>query len=202
MIAFLRGKVVDTGPDCIIIDVNGIGYKVYVPVPVIGLVAGNKDQLTVHTYMNVREDAIQLYGFLNTSDLEIFELLLQVSGIGPRVALAVLSSITGSSLIQAVVNEQVDILTRIPGVGKKTAQKAIIELKDKLGKMSVRDGVGESGILQVLPDAASDAVQALTALGYNPVEAKRALRKLVSEENRGLGPEELVRLALKELGRL
>ncbi len=202
MIAFLKGRVVSTGSDYIILDVNGVGYKIYVPVPVVGSVSGNSDQITVFTHMNVREDAIQLYGFLNTGDLEIFELLIQVTGIGPKVALAVLSSMSGSAFIQAILHEQVNTLNNIPGVGKKTAQRLIIELKDKISKMAIKGGEAQPDSPQALPDTANEAMQALTALGYNPVEAKRALRKVVSEENRGLRTEELIKLALKELGRL
>ncbi|HWI55511.1 MAG TPA: Holliday junction branch migration protein RuvA [Desulfobacteria bacterium] len=202
MIAFLKGVVVSTGSDNIILEVNGIGYKIYVPAPVVGSVSGNAEQLTVYTYMNVREDAIQLYGFLNTGDLEMFELLIQVSGIGPKVGLTVLSSMSGSAFVQAILHEQLDILTSIPGVGKKTAQRMIIELKDKISKMGIISGESQPGAQQALPDAANDAMQALTALGYNPVEAKRALRKIVLEENRVCRPEELIKLALKELGRL
>jgi len=145
---------------------------------------------------------MQLFGFMAESDRGIFELLLQVSGIGPKVALAVLSATTVPSLVQAVINEQVNVLTQIPGVGKKMAQRVIVELKDKFAKIDV-GGDGESGMTEFVPgpeDTAGDALQALAALGYNPAEAKKALAKVVAG-NKDLALEETVRLALKELGR-
>jgi len=200
MISFLRGRTVNTGTDHVVIDVGGIGYKVFVPTSVIGKAAEPQQDITLHTYLHVREDAMQLFGFMAESDRGIFELLLQVSGIGPKVALAVLSATTVPSLVQAVINEQVNVLTQIPGVGKKMAQRVIVELKDKFAKIDVG---GDSGITEFVPgpeDNAGDALQALAALGYNPAEAKKALAKVVSG-NKDLALEETVRLALKELGR-
>ncbi len=201
MIAFLRGRPAGTGPDYVIIDVGGIGYKVHVPTPVIGALADNSGDATVHTYMHVREDAMQLYGFLQETDREIFELLIQVSGIGPKAALAILSSMPVQSFIQSVLHEQVHILVQVPGVGKKTAQRVIIELKDKLGKISVERGPETSGVPGGLSDETGDALQALVALGYNPVEARRALGKIAGSGNAPVKPEDLVRMALKELAR-
>jgi len=202
MISFLRGRAVNTGTDHVVIDVGGIGYKVFVPTTVIGKAADPQQDITLHTYLHVREDAMQLFGFMAESDRGIFELLLQVSGIGPKVALAVLSATTVPSLVQAVINEQVNVLTQIPGVGKKMAQRVIVELKDKFAKIDV-GGDGESGMTEFVPgpeDTAGDALQALAALGYNPAEAKKALAKVVAG-NKDLALEETVRLALKELGR-
>ncbi len=202
MISFLRGRAVNTGTDHVVIDVGGIGYKVFVPTTVIGKAADPQQDITLHTYLHVREDAMQLFGFMAESDRGIFELLLQVSGIGPKVALAVLSATTVPSLVQAVINEQVNVLTQIPGVGKKMAQRVIVELKDKFAKIDV-GGDGDSGMTEFVPgpeDTAGDALQALAALGYNPAEAKKALAKVVAG-NKDLALEETVRLALKELGR-
>lgn len=201
MIAFLRGRVVSSGIDNLVIDISGVGYKVYVPTPVIGSVADKKDEITIYTYMNVREDAIQLFGFLTEDDLDIFELLIQISGIGPRVALSVLSFMTGSSFIQAVTHEHVEALTKIPGVGKKTAQRVIIELKDKLDKLESKGSVETGGFAPILTNASEDALQALTALGYNSVEAKRAVGKIISGDTQKLTTEQIIKLALKELGR-
>lgn len=201
MIAFLRGQPVSTGADCVILDVTGIGYRVFVPTPVIGALAGQNSEVTLHTYLHVREDAMQLYGFLQEEDLGVFESLIQVSGIGPKVALAVLSSMTASSFIQAVLHEQVDILTQVPGVGKKTGQRAIIELKDKFAKMNAGREMALPGISTGSPVGMEDALQALIALGYSPVEARRALGKISPAENGPLKLEDIVKMALKELGR-
>lgn len=201
MIAFLRGQPVSTGADCVILDVTGIGYRVFVPTPVIAALAGQNSEVTLHTYLHVREDAMQLYGFLQEEDLGVFASLIQVSGIGPKVALAVLSSMTASSFIQAVLHEQVDILTRVPGVGKKTGQRAIIELKDKFAKMNPGREMALPGISTGSPGGVDDALQALIALGYSPVEARRALGKISPAENGPLKLEDIVKMALKELGR-
>lgn len=201
MIAFLRGRVVSSGTDYVVVDIAGIGYKVYVPTPVIGSVADKKEDIMIYTYMNVREDAIQLFGFLTEGDLDIFELLIQISGIGPRVALSVLSFMPGTSFIQAVAQEQVETLTKIPGVGKKTAQRVIIELKDKIAKIDNKGGIDIGSTTPLVLNTSEDALQALTALGYNSVEAKRAVGKIIARESQNLTTEEIIKLALKELGR-
>ena len=200
MIAFLRGRPVTSGPDHVVLDVGGIGYKVFVPTSVIGKMADPQTEVTVHTYLHVREDALQLFGFLEDADRGIFELLIQVSGIGPKVALAVLSSTTTPAFVQAVINEQINLLTQIPGVGKKTAQRVIVELKDKFGKMDVAADADIPGTAVESYNITGDALQALVALGYNPVEAKRVLGRVTSA-NKDIELEETVRLALKELAK-
>ncbi len=201
MISFVRGTLVSTGPDYVVIDVAGVGYKVFVPTPAVTALAGQKDGVTVYTYLHVRDDAMQLFGFVQESDRQIFEQLIQVSGIGPRVALAVLSSMPSQALVQAVLHEQTNVLTRIPGVGKKMAQRIIIELKDKLGKLDISKGHEPIPGTAGLPDASGEALEALIALGYNPGEAKRVLVSMSQKEIPSLKPQELVRLALKELGK-
>ncbi len=204
MIAFLRGRPAGAGPDYVVVDVGGVGYKVFVPTPVAGALADRREEVTLYTYLHVREDAMQLFGCLEEADLRVFELLIQVSGIGPKVALAVLSSMTAVTFIQAVINEQVNLLTRIPGVGRKTAQRVIIELKDKLGKMEASAG-GEGLPLSPagpMSDMAADALQALIALGYNPGEARKALGKAADGEPGALSTGDMVRRALKELSRI
>lgn len=200
MIAFLRGRSVSSGSDYIVIDVSGVGYKIFVPTPVIGKVAETKEDVMIHTYMHVREDILQLFGFLRESDREVFELLIQVSGIGPKVALGVMSAMPVPSFISAVINEQVQLLTQIPGVGKKTAQRLIIELKDKLSKMEADIPTGVAFDAGAVRDVSGDALDALIALGYNAVEAKKVLGKIIGT-GEILPPEQLVRRALKELGR-
>ncbi len=202
MIAFLRGRPVNTGPDWVILDVAGIGYRVFVPPSVIQFLADKtaEPELTVHTYLHVREDAVQLFGFLQEDELALFEQLIQVSGVGPRLALAVLSAMPADSFIQAVRQEQVQVLTQIPGVGKKTAQRVIVELKDKFDKMNLGRETGAPGVSARLPAGAEDALQALVALGYNLAEARKALSKMAPAEISSFRPEEIVRLALKELG--
>lgn len=201
MIAFLRGRPVRSGADHLIIEVAGIGYKVFVPGSVTARLSDPAKEITVHTYLHVREDVMQLFGFLEESDRGIFELLIQVSGIGPRVALAFLSSMNAASLVQAVINEQISVLTAIPGIGKKMAQRVIVELKDKFSRMDIGPGARPPGIPEDLRDASDEALQALVALGYNPLEAKRALDRVKSDGTGSQEPEGLIKLALKELGR-
>lgn len=201
MISFLRGKVAGTGAEHVVIDIGGVGYKVYVPTSILGFLADGNDDITVYTYMHVREDALQLFGFLNEGDREVFEMLLQVSGIGPKVGLAILSAMPAAAFIRGVIQEQVHVLTQCPGVGKKVAQRVIIELKDKLEKVKIGGDPEISGLDVKTSDAAGDALQALIALGYNPSEAKKALGKIPNRETGDHQPEDIVRMALKELGR-
>ena len=202
MISFLRGRPAAAGSDYVIIDVSGIGYKVYVPTPVVRALTDPGVETTIFTYMHVREDALQLYGCLSEMDLSIFEYLIQISGVGPKVALAVLSSMSVPAFIQAVLGEEVDSLTRVPGVGKKTAQRIIIELKDKLGKLDTGLETGPVGSVPGLPDVVNDALQALMTLGYNAVEARRVLGKIDFSKSGAISSEELIKIALKELARL
>lgn len=202
MISFLRGRPVSCGADYIIIDVGGVGYKVFTPIPAAAALGAEKNEVTVHTYLHVREDAMQLYGFLSENDLEVFEHLIQVSGIGPKAALAILSSMNASSIVQTVVNEQVDALISIPGIGKKTAQRIIIELKDKMSRLDAAKTTGIPAFPVLDAGTAADALQALIALGYNSGEARRALGRITPAEISSLRTEDLVKMALKELGKV
>ncbi|WP_461569880.1 Holliday junction branch migration protein RuvA [Thermincola ferriacetica] len=198
MISFLRGELNYIGEDYIIIDVHGVGYKVYVPASFIGKLPACGQPVTVFTHLYVREDVMQLYGFPDREELELFEVLLQVSGIGPKVAVSVLSAIPASSFKQAIVNEQVGVLMQVPGIGKKTAQRMILELKDKLGKLPGR-GQAPPVSANFAPNT-EEAVQALIALGYAPNEARKAVNKVVNTHPE-LGVEESIKKALLELAR-
>ncbi len=200
MIAFLRGVLASAGTDYIVLDVNGIGYKAYVPASMLYKLPAIGESLMVHTYLHVREDVMQLYGFNEEEDLELFEILLQVSGIGPKGALAILSAFPAASLKQAVISEQVNVLTQIPGIGKKTAQRMIIELKDKLAKMSMGSETVKAPELAQNRDV-DEAVQALISLGYAAPEAKKAVNKVTSNDS-GLSVENIIRKCLVELARI
>ena len=200
MISYLKGIVMQAGGDYIIVEVAGIGYKVNVPFSIFGRLPAIGGEVQVHTYLHVREDAMQLYGFLEPEELELFEILLQVSGIGPRVALTILSAMPPASFRMAVINEQLSALTAIPGVGKKTAQRMVIELKDKL----VKTARGEAGLVPVAAaggPVTDEAWQALVALGYTTGEAQRVVRKISAAPEAPESVEETIRLALRELGR-
>jgi Holliday junction DNA helicase RuvA len=168
MIASLQGRVAATYSDHLILTVNGVGYKVFVPEPS----SFDEQETFLHTVLIVREDAFSLFGFRTIGEREIFETLLKVNGVGPRMALAILSTMSIDNLRNAVLSERAELLTRVPGIGKKTAQKIVFELKDKLG-------VGLDA-LPVVPmnDVNTEVMDALVALGYSIIEAQTALQSL------------------------
>lgn len=187
MIASLEGKITATYADHIIMTIGGIGYKVYMPHSSLSRLEG--DDAFVHTLLVVREDSLTLYGFLTLSEREIFETMIGVSGIGPRLGLAILSTLSVDNLRSAVVGEQADILQRVPGIGKKTAQKIVLELKDKISA-GLEDIPTDS-----FDDVNSDVLDTLVALGYSIVEAQTAIQSLPSDAPEDV--EERVKLALQ-----
>ncbi|MEZ4861896.1 MAG: Holliday junction branch migration protein RuvA [Caldilineaceae bacterium] len=193
MIRMIRGAVVGQGRDYLIIDVGhaagGMGFKVSTPEPT-ATQHRPGDTLTLHTYLQVREDALALYGFSTEEELSLFELLLGVNGVGPKVALATLSTLSPDALRMAIANDEPAIVARVPGIGKRTAQKIVLDLKDRL-LPSVTGLVGISH----MSDVDSEVIEALTSLGYSVVEAQRAVQKLPKD---ALGVEERLRLALSQ----
>lgn len=187
MIASLEGQVASRHIDHLIIVVNGIGYKVYAPFSTVEKAA---DQLFLHTQLIVREDSLTLYGFATTNERDLFDVLLRVSGVGPRMALAILSTMSVDNLRSAVASERAELLTRVPGIGKKTAQKILFELKDKLpGSLDAAPG-------EILTsDTNTDVIDTLVALGYSIVEAQSAVQSLPKDAPDDI--EERVRLALQ-----
>ena len=182
MIASLKGRVVARRLDGVVLDVNGVGYFVQTTLRALSKAQGG-EEVALDTYLHVREDALQLYGFAEPAERELFELLLSVSGVGPKVALAILSSSTPSDLRRAIALEDTTRFLAIPGIGKKTAQRVVLELKERLGP----PGVGEAPGQEVV------ARDALVELGYSLAEAERALAGTDPE----LAPEERVRQALR-----
>jgi len=199
MIAFLRGRVLDKSPNRILIDVNGVGYDVHVPLSTYYDVgdAGSEVSLRVHTH--VREDALQLFGFLTPLEQLLFERLIGISGIGPKLAVAVLSGIGSRELVTAVQRADIARLTRIPGVGKKTAERIVLELKDRLG--DVPAATDSAGAQPSTGDRLrSDLVSALENLGYHRPLAERAVD--VTRKPDGDATFEIaLRSALRELMR-
>jgi Holliday junction DNA helicase RuvA len=189
MIASIQGKLAETHDDHVIVVVGGIGYKVFVPHSTREHLSG--DQVFLHTLLVVREDALTLYGFATVTERELFEILLRVSGIGPKLGLAILSTLSIDNLRNAIITDRAEILTRVPGIGKKTAQKIVFELKDKLP-------VGLEAIpgTRAFDDVNSDVMDALIALGYSIVEAQTAIQSLPLDAPKDV--EERVRLALQQ----
>lgn len=205
MIAYLRGKLVSATLECTILEVNGVGYKVHTPASILGRLPEPGEELVIHTHLYVREDAMQLYGFNDTDDLAAFELLLGISGVGPKVALAVLSVLNHQQLRQAVVQENIPVLTKIPGVGKKTAQRLVLELKDKLSKggdanLPLTPAPQAAG-LKAGGSPAEDAVSALESLGYQHHQARSAVEQAISGCGEAVSVEELIKGALKALAK-
>jgi holliday junction DNA helicase RuvA len=188
MIASVEGKVAAKGKDFAVITTGGIGFKVFAPFQTLERFDPG-DEAFLHTVLIVREDALTLFGFATTAEREVFEILLTVNGVGPRLALAILSNLNLDSLRNAVVSDRSEILTRVPGIGKKTAQKILIELKDKL-----RLGL-DTAPVSTFDDVNSDVLDALVALGYSIVEAQTAIQSLPSDAPHNV--EERVRLALQ-----
>lgn len=194
MISRLRGKVIERTPTHVVIDINGVGYLVSVPVP--ASAAMNCEDAELYIQTEVREDAIQLFGFITKEDRELFRLLRDIQGIGPQTALAILSSISPGEFCRAVREQNPARFIGIPRVGKKTAERILLELKEK--KLSFIESYAPAGISPRKPDIFDDAVAALESLGYRNAEAGRAVGE-AAKEAPGAGIEDLVRLSLKRL---
>lgn len=205
MIAHVRGELAATTQDSVIIDVGGVGYRCLVPASTRSSLPALGQQVMLHTSHQVREDSVTLYGFLTREEFDLFELLLRVDGIGPKVALSMLSSTTPDSLRRAIAFEDITALCRVPGIGKKTAQRVVLELKDKIGSIGpVQPLTGAAlpaGLTTGPTDALSEAVEALMALGYARPDAAQAIDKARREAGEAPTPETLVRLGLKHLFR-
>lgn len=195
MIRLVRGKVAARGKDHLVIDIGsglgGIGLKVLVPEPT-AMQNNVGTDLQLHTYLQVREDALTLFGFNSEDELQMFEMLLTVNGVGPKMALGALSTMSTDALRLALANEEPALISRIPGIGKRTAEKIVLELKDKV-KPSASTFAG----LVTATTADSEVVEALIALGYSVVEAQRAVQSLPKDVT---GVEERLRLALSKFG--
>ncbi|HCM91088.1 MAG TPA: Holliday junction branch migration protein RuvA [Lachnospiraceae bacterium] len=202
MIGFLRGKLEAIYDERIVIDVNGMGFNVSMPVRELELLEPMGSDVKVYTYLAVREDAMQLYGFITADSLELFKLLIQVNGIGPKGALALLSAMSVEDLRFAIMSGDVGTISKAPGIGAKTAQRLIIDLKDKV---SVRDMLNTysvnnmSAVPSEMNSARAEAIEALTALGYSSTDALRAVRESGADE--AADTETIIKLAFKQLAR-
>ncbi|MGC4097379.1 MAG: Holliday junction branch migration protein RuvA [Nitrospira sp.] len=201
MIAFLTGRLAFKAPTHLTLDVQGVGYEVHIPLSTY-YVLPNLDEvaaLNIHTHL--REDAIQLFGFLSQSEKESFLLLTSVSGIGPKLALSVLSSLSVADLVQAIQAEDVEKLATVPGIGKKSAGRIALELKDKVGKIQGVHPRAPAADTPELEGPYEDALSALVNLGYRAQDAKDALKRVIKDATGSLALKELIRKGLKELAR-
>ena len=195
MIAHVRGHLIVKTPQYAVIDVHGVGYKVFIPLSTFTKLPHEKDEIMLHTYTHVREDAMLLYGFLSAEERDFFTTLLTISGVGPKMGLNLLSGSSLSDLMKIVESEDAKRLSMIPGVGKKTAARIILELKEKIPMLSAAEG----GIVMD-HSIAADALSALVNLGYPRAQAYEAIRK-VREHNRGIPIESLIKESLKTLAK-
>jgi Holliday junction DNA helicase RuvA len=190
MIGKLTGVLLEKSPPLILVDCHGVGYEVEVPMSTFYHLPAVGEKVALLTHLVVREDAHVLYGFGTAPEREAFRLLIRISGVGPRTALALLSGLSVAELAEAVTRQEAGRIVKVPGIGKKTAERLLLELKGKLGAE-----LPAAGGAAVVGDAADDIRQALLALGYNAKEAEHALKALPA----GVGVSEGIRLALRTL---
>ena len=198
MIGRLRGTLAEKHPPHVILDVNGLGYELEVPMTTLYRLPTVDEPLTLHTHLVVREDAHLLYGFFEKRERELFRELIRLNGVGPKLALALMSGLEVDELVRCVQAQDTSVLVKIPGVGKKTAERLLVELKDRFKAWETVPGMtplvveprGKGAVIS----AENDAVSALISLGYKPQEASRAVSAIKEE---GLSSEDLIRRALK-----
>ena len=195
MISYIRGTLAEKNEDSAVVEAHGVGYQIFVPVPVLSELPPLGESVKIYTYFSVREDGMSLFGFLSRQDLAMFKQLIGVNGIGPKSALGILSALRPDVLRMAVASGDAKTISRAPGVGPKTAQRIILDLKDKIrpedvlaGGLEEISGVGQAG---------KEAVEALTALGYSAAEAAGAVKKVkITEE---MTAEDVLKGALRHL---
>jgi Holliday junction DNA helicase RuvA len=193
MIGYLTGKIISSKPTQILLDVNGVGYAIKISINTFEKLTG-KNTISLYIYTNVKEDSITLFGFYSEAEKEMFELLISISGVGPKSALSLLSGISTDDLKQAIITNNIERIVAVPGIGRKTAERLILELKNK-----VRD-IKEEGITPAKPSAHKEAIAALTTLGYNLVSSEKAVNKILAEFPE-YSIEELIKRTLKELNK-
>lgn len=202
MIASVKGKLEGVSADSVTIDVNGMGVEVIVPSSVINRLPRPYEDIKLHTYLHIREDAMQLFGFLDKEDLDFFKLLITVNGIGPKAAIAILSSMSTDVLTFAILSEDIKTIEKAQGIGAKTAKKLVLELKDKVGVINakaveLRSDSSPFISLTIGSAIKEEASQVLEALGYSRTEAMKAITAIeITEE---MTSEDLVKSALKNL---
>jgi len=199
MITFLHGKLIDALPTQVVVAVNGIGYEVLIPLSSFDKLPQPGQELKLLTHLVVREDAHMLYGFMTAAERELFRLLINtVSGIGPKIALNILSGISVTAFRGAVANQDIKALSQISGVGRKTAERIVVELKDKVGAAGAWEALSAQRALSPDDQKINDAVLALMALGFKQIEAHDSVRKAQGALGAQATVEELVRACLKK----
>lgn len=199
MIAFLQGVVTGKFPDRLELDVNGVGYEVFVSQKTLHASPAVGQNVLLKTYLHVREDLMQLFGFLKDSEKQAFLLALSVSGVGPKAAMNVLSTFAPEAFYQAVLHNDLTSLKSIPGIGQKTAQHLVLELKDKVTKLAGGGVFTEESTFNAETKAIADSVQAMMALGYSAAESRRSVLAAVQELGEKSAVEDILRSSLKSI---
>lgn len=198
MIGFLRGRLVAKKPPAVLMDVGGVGYELEAPMSTFFDLPDVGETLTLYTHLAIREDAHNLYGFLSEAEKTLFRTLIRVNGVGAKLALGILSSMTAEAFHRCVENQDIQSLTRLPGIGKKTAERLIIELRDRMPDLGGSGGGLASPSRTAILSPVDEAVSALVALGFRPQDAHALIKPLETE---GKGSEDIIRLALKAVAR-
>ena len=196
MIACIRGRLLEKHPPVVVVDVQGVGYELEAPMTTFYELPDVGTDVVLHTHLVVREDAQLLYGFADTQQRDLFRSLLRVNGVGPRVALAILSSLPADEFLRCVADDDLARLTKVPGIGRKTAQRLLVEMRDRIALATPQ---ADTAVVSPAVPAASpvqDAVSALISLGYKPLDASRAVRQVDGSD---LSSEDLIRQALRSL---
>jgi Holliday junction DNA helicase RuvA len=201
MISFLKGFIEEKSEKSIFLDVRGVGYEIFMPTSSAAQIPSIGEEIKIHTYLQISENGVGLYGFLTKDELNVFKLLITVNGIGPKGAVGILSALTANELRLAVLSDDDKAIAKAPGIGAKTAKKLILELKDKFHLEEALDDFSDSvrsvpSGKQEMNDAYVEAVQALTALGYSNSDALKAVR--LADQGGNLSTEELLKAALKQ----
>ena len=195
MIGRLQGTVIDKQAPDLLLDVQGVGYELLVSLSTFFAIPAVGESVTLHTHFVVREDVQQLYGFTERSERTLFRHLIKINGVGPKMALGVLSGMSANEFAACVHNNDVDTLVRLPGVGKKTAERLVIEMRDRVD--SIEASVSSTNVHAAQPDLTQEAESALIALGYKPQDAAKMISRVAGKET--LGVEQLIRSALKNM---
>lgn len=201
MIASLTGRLAFKAPTHLILDVHGVGYEAYIPLSTYYGLPNLSDNISLAVHTHVREDAIQLFGFLTSQEKDAFVLLTSVSGVGPKLALSILSALPVSDLVSAIQSGDVEKLTTVPGIGHKSASRLVLELKDKVGKLQPALGPVSEAPRQGQDAIFDDALSALVNLGYRPQDAKEALKHVKKSNTESIVLKDMIRESLKELAR-
>jgi len=199
MIAYLKGTLVSAAPNHAVIEVGGVGYRVLIPISSYEALPRPGGEVKLLTHLHVREDEMSLYGFFSEEERTLFELLLGVSGIGPRTAITILSGVSVQAFHQAIASQDLRLLSSVRGVGKKTAERLVLELKDKISLLPALQREASKSRLDGSEAKIADVLEALLSLGYKPAQAQRAIEAALGRAEAGWAVEQLLKEALKNV---